>query len=309
VTREYRFAQVDVFTDRVLGGNPLGVVFDAAGLGDGEMQAVAREMNLSETTFLLPPTRSDCAARMRIFTPAREVPFAGHPTIGTSWVLATEGLLPKGTTRFFLEEGIGPVEVELEGDPAHPSFLWMRHGEAEFGPERSNRASFAGALGLEEGDLLAGAPIRSGSTGSRFLFVPLRDRAAVDRAVLDVPRLLAAMGDGPRLGVFVFAADRDPAAGDAAGAARVYSRMFAPHTSGVPEDPATGSASGPLGAYLVEHGLVAPEPAIHVVSEQGTKMGRQSFVHIRIAMTAGRISDLRVGGSVVPAIEGRLRVP
>ncbi|HUG36126.1 MAG TPA: PhzF family phenazine biosynthesis protein [Candidatus Limnocylindrales bacterium] len=301
--REYRFVQVDVFTNRVLTGNPLAVVFDAAGLGDGEMQAIAREMNLSETTFLLPPTRPDCAARVRIFTPAREVPFAGHPTIGTSWVLATEGLLPRGATRFLLEEGIGPVEVELEGEPTRPSFLWMRHGEATFGPERSERPAFAAALGLDVADLLPGAPIRPGSTGNTFLYVPLRDRATVDRAALDVPRLLTAIGDGPRMGVFVFAPDPDPTAG------RVYARMFAPHTSGVPEDPATGSASGPLGAYLVEHGLVAAAPSVLIVSEQGTRMGRQSFIHIRIAMSAGRITELRVGGSVVPVIDGRLRLP
>jgi trans-2,3-dihydro-3-hydroxyanthranilate isomerase len=301
--REHRVVQVDVFTERAFGGNPLAVVLDAADLGDALMQAIAREMNLSETTFLLPPTRPDCAARVRIWTPAREVPFAGHPTIGTSWVLASEGRLPAGATRFSLEEGIGPVEVELEGDPRRPRFLWMRHGEAAFGPERSNRAALAAALGLEEADLRPGAPIRSGSTGSTFLYVPLRDREAVDRAALDVPRLLAAMGEGPRMGVFVFAADPDPRAG------RVYSRMFAPHTSGVPEDPATGSASGPLGAYLVEHGLVAPAAAVDIVSEQGTRMGRQSFVHIRIAMRAGRIAELRVGGSVVPVLEGRLRVP
>jgi trans-2,3-dihydro-3-hydroxyanthranilate isomerase len=301
--REYRFSQVDVFTDRVFGGNPLAVVFDAAGLGDAEMQAVAREMNCSETTFLLPPTRPECAARVRICTPAREVPFAGHPTIGTSWVLATEGLLPAGATRFALEEGIGPVEVELEGDPRCPSFVWMRHGEARFGPELTERAAFAGALGLGEEDLLPGAPIRSGSTGSTFLYVPLRDRAVVDRATLDVRRLLAAMGDAPRLGVFVFAPDADPRAG------AVYSRMFAPHTSGVPEDPATGSASGPLGAYLVERGLVAAAPSLRIVSEQGTRMGRQSFVHIRIAMAAGRVSEIHVGGGIVPVIDGRLRLP
>lgn len=301
--REYRFAQVDVFTDRVFGGNPLGVVFEAATLADAEMQAIAREMNLSETTFLVPPTRPDCAARVRIFTPAREVPFAGHPTIGTSWVIAREGLVPRGAMRFALEEGIGPVEVELEGDPGNPSFLWMRHGEAAFGPPVEDRAGIAAAVGLEESDLLAGAPVRSGSTGNAFLFVPLRDRATVDRASLDVPRIVAAFGRGPNLGVFVFAPDPDPKAG------RVYSRMFAPHTSGVPEDPATGSASGPLGAYLVEQGLVAAAPDVQIVSEQGTKMGRQSFVHIKIAMNAGRISALRVGGSVVPVMEGRLRVP
>ena len=119
----------------------------------------------------------------------------------------------------------------------------------------------------------------------------------------DVPRLQAAAEPGPNLGVFIFAPDPDPNAG------RVYSRMFAPHTSGIPEDPATGSASGPLGAYLVEQGLVAPASSVTVVSEQGAAMGRQSFIHIKIEMIAGRISELRVGGSVVPVIDGRLRVP
>jgi trans-2,3-dihydro-3-hydroxyanthranilate isomerase len=300
---ELRFVQVDVFTERVFGGNPLAVVFGAEGLEATEMQAVAREMNCSETTFLLPPTRSDCAARVRIFTPAREIPFAGHPTIGTAWVLATEGLLPPGTSRFNLEEGIGPVEVTLEGDPASPGFLWMRHPEARFGPELPARAGFARALGLETGDLLAGQPVRTGSTGNAFLYIPLRDREAVDRARLDVPALLAAQGEGPNLGVFVFASDPDPRAG------RVYSRMFAPHTSGIPEDPATGSAGGPLGAYLVERGLVAPADSVAIVSEQGTRMGRPSFVHIRIGMRGGRIGEILVGGRVVPVIEGRLSIP
>ncbi len=329
MARELRFVQVDVFTERVFGGNPLAVVFEATGLSDAEMQAIAREMNCSETTFLLPPTRSDCAARVRIFTPAREVPFAGHPTIGTAWVLATEGLLPNDL-RFNLEEGIGPVEVTLEGDPARPSLLWMRHREARFGPELLERAGVARALGLGEPDLLAGAPIQTGSTGSTFLFIPLRDREVVDRARLDVPALLAAQGEGPKVGVFVFAPDPDPwadAGRDAAegepsgygagrGAAegqpsgyKVYSRMFAPHTSGVPEDPATGSASGPLGAYLVEHGLVKPAETVEIVSEQGTRMGRPSFIRIRVGMKAGRVSEILVGGSVVPVIEGRLRVP
>ena len=287
MSREYRFVQVDVFTERVFGGNPLAVVFEAATLDGGEMQAIAREMNCSETTFLLPPTRPDCAARVRIFTPAREVPFAGHPTIGTSWVLATERLMAAGATSFNLEEGIGPVEVTLEGEPTRPSFLWMRHGEARFGAELGDRAGFARALGLAETDLLAGAPVCTGSTGNAFLYIPLRDRDAVDRARLDVPSLLAAQGEGPNLGVFV----------------------FAPHTSGVPEDPATGSASGPLGAYLVERGLVAPAATVEIVSEQGTRMGRQSFIRIRVGMSGGRIGEILVGGSVVPVIEGRLRVP
>jgi trans-2,3-dihydro-3-hydroxyanthranilate isomerase len=132
--------------------------------------------------------------------------------------------------------------------------------------------------------------------------VPLRDRPTVDRAALDVRLLLEIMGDGPRFGVFVFSPDPDPAAG------RVYARMFGPHSSGIPEDPATGSASGPLGAYLVLNGLVRKGALVNIVSEQGTKMGRQSFLHIRLAMEGERITEIRVGGSVVPVLEGELRI-
>src|SRR6266498_1243982 len=122
--RSYRFAQVDVFTDRVFGGNPLAVFLDGRGLDDALMQQIAREMNLSETVFLFPPSRPDCAAALRIFTPAREIPFAGHPTIGTTWVMAVHGLAPMGAARFVLEEGVGPVRVELEGSPSRPDFIW-----------------------------------------------------------------------------------------------------------------------------------------------------------------------------------------
>jgi trans-2,3-dihydro-3-hydroxyanthranilate isomerase len=301
--REYRFIQVDVFTDRVFGGNPLAVVLDGRGLADGEMQAVAKEMNLSETTFILPPTRPDCAAYVRIFTPARELQFAGHPTIGTAWVMAVHGLVPGSPSAFSLEEGIGPVPVTLDGDPGSPSFIWMRHGTPDFGPEMGNRAEIAAALNLTEADLISGAPIQTGSTGSRFMFVPLRDRATVDRAVLDVPKIIKALGDQPLVGIFVFAPDPDPGAG------RVHSRMFAPHTSGIPEDPATGSATGPLGAYLVKQRLMKAGGKIAIVSDQGVKMGRHSRLHIRGIERGGELEEIEVGGGVVPVIDGRLRVP
>jgi trans-2,3-dihydro-3-hydroxyanthranilate isomerase len=297
--REYAFVQVDVFTDRVFGGNPLAVFLDGHGLTDGAMQAIAREMNLSETTFVLPTTRPDCAARVRIFTPAREIPFAGHPTIGTTWVLATEGRLGGGTEAA-LEEGIGPVAVALEGDPRRPSFVWMRHRDSTFGPAVRDRTGVAAALGLDADQLHPHAPVCTGTTGAMFLYVPLRDRAAVDRAVLDVAAMRRAFGEAPLPGVFVFAAEPPT---------RAYSRMFAPHTSGVPEDPATGSASGPLGAYLMLHGLVEAGDPVELVSEQGVKMGRPSLVHIRLRARDGGVSDIRVGGSVVPVLDGRLRVP
>ncbi len=303
-TRTYHFDQVDVFTERPFGGNPLAVFLDARGLSDAEMHAIATEMNLSETTFVLPPTRPDCAARVRIFTPRRELPFAGHPTLGSAYVLATNGLLPLGTGEVALEEGVGPVMVRIEGDYAAPTFLWMRHPAVIVGSTFINRQDFARALGLTEQDLLANAPIEASSTGAPHLYVPLVDAACVDHAVLDVPALLEAFGSSEPLGVVVFAPDPDPTAG------RVYTRMFAPHTIGVPEDPATGGASGPLGEYLVRHGLVAPRgAALRIVSEQGTKMGRQSFVHIAMEIAAGTVHHVDVGGSVRPMISGVLRLP
>jgi trans-2,3-dihydro-3-hydroxyanthranilate isomerase len=322
--RRYRFAQVDVFSERAFAGNQLAVVFDAEDLSATVMQDIAREMNLAETTFILPSRRPDCAARVRIFTPAREMPFAGHPTIGTAWVLAANGLVPGSADRFRLDEEIGPVPVELEGDPRAPCFVWMRHRDATFEAEVRDRDGVAAALGLKVDDLLPHVPIESGSTGNAFLYVPLRDAATVDRVVLDARRLEDVAPATAAIGVFVLAPDPDPAA------RRVYTRMFAP-AHGVAEDPATGSASGALGAYLVRHGLVRAEGDTRIVSEQGTKMRRQSFVHI--ALTAretidghgetfdGRgtsrftsrslvaVTDLRVGGSVVPVLDGTIRVP
>jgi trans-2,3-dihydro-3-hydroxyanthranilate isomerase len=299
--RRYRFVQVDVFTERAFAGNSLAVVFEAQDLPAATMQAIALEMNLAETTFILPSRRADCTARIRIFTPGRELPFAGHPTVGTAWVLATQGLTAGGAS-FALDEEIGPVPVELEGDPRSPRFVWMRHRDATFEPEIRDRDGVAAALGLKADDLLAGAPIEAGSTGNTFLYVPLRDAATVDRALIDARRMEEVAPDTTKIGVFVLAPDPDRAAG------RVYSRMFAP-AHGVAEDPATGSASGALGAYLVRHRLVHAEGAIRLVSEQGTRMGRQSFVHIALTARDGACTDIRVGGSVVPVIEGTLRVP
>jgi trans-2,3-dihydro-3-hydroxyanthranilate isomerase len=296
--RELRFVHVDVFAERPLAGNPLAVFFEADGLDGATMQAIAREMNLSESVFLLARRRNDCAARIRIFTPGREVPFAGHPTIGTAWVLAAEGIAHGD--RFAIVEEIGPVEVMLEGDARAPRFIWMKHRDATFGPDVRDRDGVASALGLEPDDLLP-APIQSGSTGNAFLYVPLRDAATVDRAMLDPRRLetAAPAETAAHMGVFVLAPN---------GPGRLYTRMFAP-AHGVAEDPATGSASGALGAYVVRHRLVDAHGETRIVSEQGTKMGHQSFVHIALVARDGDCRDLRVGGAVVPLIEGRLRIP
>jgi len=296
VTRAYRFVHVDVFTDHVFGGNQLAVFLEPDGLSDAEMQAIAHEMNFAETTFVFPPTQLEkAAAKVRIFTGSTELPFAGHPTVGTAWVLANQGRVAKQA--FNLEEGIGLVPVRLEGET-----IWMTHRDAEFGPPVSNRSDIAAGLGLSEADLLDNQPIQPGSTGVQFLYVPLKDPAAVDRANASMPGMAAAFA-GERLGVFVFAPD------PGRGPNHVYSRMFAGDTRGITEDAATGSASGPLGAYVAEHGIVERGEAIEIVSLQGNRMGRPSTIRIRVDLKDGHASNIRVGGGVVPVVQGELTLP
>ncbi len=297
----YEFVQVDVFTDRQFAGNPLAVFLDGRGLSDDEMQAIAKEMNLSETTFVFPPDNPSHTAKVRIFTIAHELPFAGHPVIGTSWVLATLGRVPDGGSALTLELKKGPISVRLEGDAQAPEFLWMDQGVASFGEELKNREGYAAALGLTTDDLLPGAPVQIGSTGIEFRYVPLKNRQTVDRVVFD-PVAMDELATGAHAGLqafFFFAPD---------GENRVYSRMAGLQAGMMFEDPATGSANGPLGAYLVKEGLATGDDIVSIVSEQGTKMGRQSFIHLRVEQTDGVPGRIEVGGSVVRVFEGTLRI-
>lgn len=302
--RGFEFAQVDVFTDRLFGGNPLAVFPDAQGITDKEMLAIAKEMNLSETTFVLPPTQPNCAARVRIFTPARELPFAGHPTLGTAFVLAQRGMLPADARAIFLEEGVGPVSVLLEGDDLRtPNFVWMAQRDPSFGVPVPNRAEFAAVLGLTEDDLLPNAPVLTGSAGLPFWYVPARDVATVDRATLNISAALQCIAGTGAEGITVFAPSPDPNAG------RVYTRVFVPN---IPiEDPGTGSATGPLAAYLAERGYIGADESgtVRFVSEQGVKMGRPCDLYGRLQLVDGRASRIEIGGSVVPVLEGTLWLP
>jgi trans-2,3-dihydro-3-hydroxyanthranilate isomerase len=294
----YPIHVVDVFTETPLAGNQLAVVLDASGIHEGVMQRVAREMNLSETTFVLPPHDSGHAARVRIFTPGTELPFAGHPTVGTAWVLFNEGLVPGGALEFTLEEAVGPVPVRIERS-AHHETVWMTHPEVTFGEVISDRAEIAAGLGLEESDLVPNIPLQVVSTGNPFLFVALKDPRAVDAAVSEKARLSRAFGEHtPRL-VFLFTV---------LGPDRIYGRMFGPHVVDIPEDPATGSAAGPLGAFAVRYGLIPKRREVSIVCEQGTKMGRQSFIHIKLEYVPDQDAPHRieVGGSVVPVLSGTL---
>jgi len=289
---------VDVFTERALTGNQLAVVLDADDLPPDVMQRVAREMNFSETTFVMAPSQPGHAARVRIFTPGTELPFAGHPTVGTAWVLATQGLVHGGSLEFTLEEGVGPVAVRGEQGPNGITF-WMTHPPLTFGEVMSERGRIAESIGLHESDLVSDVPLQVASTGNEFLFMALKDRESVDAAVSDKTRMRMAYDGRDALPIFLFAAD---------GAGRLYSRMFAPDIIGVDEDPATGSASGPLGAFAVKYGLVPHAPHVTITSEQGTKMGRRSIIHIRLEYGADREIPTRieVGGAVMPVVMGTL---
>ena len=195
----HRIRTVDVFTDSALAGNQLAVVLAADGIPADRMQAIAKEMNLSETVFVLSPELPGSTARLRIFTPGTELPFAGHPTIGTSWVLWDEGLVARDADEFVLEEGVGLVRVRIDRSGAVPRF-WMTHPEVRFGRIFENREAVAQALGLSEDALVEGMPIQAVSTGVPFTFVALKGIAEVDAAISDrrCPcRCAGAGGPGP----------------------------------------------------------------------------------------------------------------
>lgn len=292
--RSYRYRVVDVFTQTPLEGNPLAVFPSAEGLDAETMQRIAKEFNLSETTFVLPAQLEGCAARVRIFTPTRELPFAGHPTVGTSFVLLDEGIVPKDSARFVLEEKVGPVPIRVDKGE-HP-MIWFTTPNIQAGPT-FDRAACARMLGLEPADLLDAQP-RQFSAGNPTVFIPLKNEAAVDRAWLDVSSMkpLHANDSDTPLCVFVFTPTPEGA----------YSRMFAPE-QGIVEDPATGGATGPLAAYMIQNGLTSGSDGSTFVSEQGKKMGRRSLLFVKIRGKNGA-DGIDVGGNVAALIEGTMRL-
>ena len=300
--RSYRFLHVDVFTDHLFGGNQLAVFPDGRGLSPATMQAIAKEINFSETTFVLPPEQTGTDVRVRIFTPGSELPMAGHPTIGTTFALARVGAIAPRCERLVFGLGAGPTPVTLTWNDCDVDFVWMTQSPPTFASALVDRGAAASALSLPHSAIVTTLPVQVVSCGLPYLMVPLETRTAVDAVVVNSQALDTLLHGAGASGVFVFSteAGADPAA--------AYSRMFAPGL-GVAEDPATGSASGPLGCYLVRHDLVSADQARSMISVQGVKMGRPSDVHISIAVDAGEISSVRVGGSSVLAGEGTMYIP
>ena len=297
------YHHVDVFTNRAFGGNQLAVFTDGRGLSDDLMQQIAREMNFSETTFVLPPQQTENDYHVRIFTPAAELPMAGHPTIGTAYVLHHARLFKtdeRQTVRF--EEGVGIIPVRYDLREDGPPLITMTQPLPTFGPTLYDRPGLADMLSITMGDLHPDFPPQVVSTGVPFLFVPVRNLEAVQRIRLRLDIWERLLKGWVAESVFVFTTETIEAD------STVHSRMFAP-AMGVLEDPATGAASGPLGCYLVAHGIVRAETQANIISEQGYEMGRPSLVYVTIDVDAeDDISGVHCGGFCVHMGEGTLNV-
>jgi trans-2,3-dihydro-3-hydroxyanthranilate isomerase len=305
--KEFRFHQVDVFTDRPFAGNPLAVFVNAEGLTDDEMQALAREMNLSETTFVLPTRTAEADFRVRIFTPRAEVPFAGHPVVGTHWVLAHLGRVrltePLTTVRFELGVGILPADLHVRAGRVER--VVMTQGCPRFLGAVDDWESLASGLGVPSAAVReTGLPVEVVSTGLPQIIVPVRsvaEVAALDPCRMDTAALVQACRTAGAETILVFARETvDPKAS-------VHVRVFVP-LHGIPEDPATGSATGGLGVYLVRHRLVPVcDGSASFQSEQGLEMGRPSELHVQVDVAGGEPAVVRVGGRAVAVLEGIVR--
>ena len=288
-----RYLHLDVFTSTRFEGNQLAVFPQPPDLPAPLMQRIAAEMAFSESTFIYPPSAAG-DVRMRIFTPAEELPMAGHPTIGSTFALASEGTIAPGRDTFVFELGVGPTPVSLEWNGDELSFAWMTQPRPAFGAIAKNGPDLAAAIGVERADLDSGRPLQVVSCGVPYLYVPLTSRKAVDAVDIDrraLTRVFAASGID-EVPLFVFTTNTDDRD------VKVYSRMLAP-SFGITEDPATGSACGPLGCYLLQHGIVSPQEAQQMLCLQGVAMGRPSRIHISIDGSTDVISRVRVGGQAV----------
>ncbi len=300
--RTYKFYQLDVFTDKPFGGNPLAVFPNAEGLSDREMQQLAKEMNLSETTFVLPPSKPGVDFTVRIFTPATEVPLAGHPVVGTHYLLAQLGRvkLQAPVTRIHheLKVGVLPVDLYVEGGQVRQ--VVMTQALPQFLNEWHDISSLAAALGIPEEEIRSvGLTPQVVSTGLPQMMIPVRSLTAVQKAKPNTAALLD-IGRQAKTDCFaLFTRETLSREHD------LHMRMFAPGF-GIMEDPATGSASGGLGAYLVKNRVVTPKASgtTYLVNEQGYEIDRPSTIYIEVDGTAENITAVRVGGQAVQLIEG-----
>jgi trans-2,3-dihydro-3-hydroxyanthranilate isomerase len=291
---ERRFYTLDVFTNTRFEGNPLAVITDGDGLSDDMMQAIAREMNLSETVFVQKPTEDNALARLRIFTTREELRLAGHPVVGTWFLLAELGVVPaqEGGVHVTQQTGAGLLPVEIRFKDGRPQRVTMTQTEATFRPIKVNKKALAAALGLAAKDLDPNLEPEYVSTGIFNLMVPLRNRAALGRIQMNLSELHQLLGKNGAI-AYCFVCGSD---------GKAFSRGMCPWE--VYEDPATGSAAGSLGAYLVKHGRLSAAHTLSIL--QGEEMGRPSHIEVEVTQKGKRLVP-RVSGAAVRVFEGTIQ--
>src|SRR5690349_12783609 len=325
--QNFHFLQFDVFTDRAFCGNPLAVFPEAEGISDEHMMQIAREMNLSETVFVLKPENKfsgpnattvdqkvatqEVLRKLRIFTPVREIPFAGHPIVGTWTALAQQDVVPvpdggNGWQRIYHEVGIGVLPVDIQFENGKAVQVEMTQGKFEILDEIDDgheQAELAHALGLNREDLDESLPIQTITTGLSCLAVPVRALADLRDIRVNTSLLADIYTRRKAMGCHTFARETLEV-----GAARTHARFFAP-ADNIPEDPATGSACGALGGYLIHHGALNVEPQdgrYKFVIEQGDFIHRPSRIHLDVQGAAGNVAEVKVGGSAVLVARGEV---
>jgi trans-2,3-dihydro-3-hydroxyanthranilate isomerase len=292
---ERRFYTLDVFTTKRFEGNPLAVITDGDGLTESAMQAVAREMNLSETVFVQKPTEDSALARLRIFTTREELKLAGHPVIGTWFLLAELGVVPaqEGGVHVLQQTGAGILPVEIRFKDGRPQRVTMTQKEAAFRPAKINKKALAAALGLTPKDFDPHLEPEYVSTGIFNLMVPLRNRAALGKIVMNMIELRKALGKNGTM-AYCFACGTN---------GKVFSRGMLPWEPY--EDAATGSAAGSLGAYLVRHSKLGAAHTLGVL--QGEEMGRPSHIEVEVTQSGKKLVP-RVSGAAVKVFEGTVQI-
>ena len=292
---ERRYYTLDVFTTTRFEGNPLAVITDGDGLSDDAMLAVAREMNLSETVFVQKPTEDEALARLRIFTTREELKLAGHPVIGTWYLLAELGVVPaqEGGVHVLQQTGAGVLPVEIRFKDGRPQRVTMTQKEAAFRPAKINKKALAAALGLSVKDFDPKLDPEYVSTGIFNLMVPLRSRAALAKIVMNMVELRNLLGKNATM-AYCFSAGEN---------GKAYSRGMLPWE--LYEDAATGSAAGALGAYLVKHGKLSPADTLNIL--QGEEMGRPSHIEVEVTQSGKKLVP-RVSGAAVKVFEGTIQI-
>jgi trans-2,3-dihydro-3-hydroxyanthranilate isomerase len=300
------YSLLDVFTTIPFGGNQLAVFEEDSTLTVENMQMIAKELNLSETVFIRPAKDPSKTKNLRIFTPQVELPMAGHPTIGAAYILAKKGSVETriGQNDWTFEEGVGDVQVTVHKNQSGIENIEMRHPNPVFGENYHGIGNVAELLSLTIEDLNTSFPIQTVSTGVPFLFIPVRSLQAMKKINFRTDVWEKFFSDNPNTKhIFTFTTETDKEQ------STVHSRMFAP-AMGITEDPATGAASGPLGAYLVEHAVIPPTEngTYFIRSEQGIEMGRPSFIDIFIRKEGSKYKEVKISGNCVFMGSGQLHL-